>query len=391
MYCFRCGRLLLLNDIFCGSCGSKKRCENTLSANASEKEIIEYYHAKGYEYQAIVLFLDKYHGISLSLRTLKRRLREYGLRKKQLNVDHEQLHEIIRREIQGPGSLLGYRGMQNKLRTTYKLQISRDIVMATLKEIDPEGTAARKSRRLRRRVYMSLGPDAIWHVDGYDKLKPYGLPIHGCVDGFSRKILWLCVCKSNNNPSIPASYYIKEVQNNFRCPKTVRTDCGTENGTMAAFQCTLTNNEYSHRYGKSVHNQRIENWWSHQRRGYTDWLITYFKDLVSEGALDIGNNIQMECIWFVYSDLLQTDLDNVKNEWNDHYIRKSRNGVLAGIPNQLYYLPELKGFVNRGLDVTENHLTTLLNETGVLQRMCPSNYRKRFNRIFLLYYQRNST
>ena len=57
-----------------------------------ELKIIEYYHAKGYEYQAIVLFLEKYHGISLSLRTLKRRLKDYGLRKKQVNVDHEQLH-----------------------------------------------------------------------------------------------------------------------------------------------------------------------------------------------------------------------------------------------------------------------------------------------------------
>ena len=27
-----------------------------------------------------------------------------------------------------------------------------------------------------------MGPD-LWHVDSYDKLKPYGFTIHGCVDG----------------------------------------------------------------------------------------------------------------------------------------------------------------------------------------------------------------
>ena len=24
----------------------------------------------------------------------------------------------------------------------------------------------------------------MWHVDGYDKLKPFGFPIHGCIDGY---------------------------------------------------------------------------------------------------------------------------------------------------------------------------------------------------------------
>ena len=32
------------------------------------------------------------------------------------------------------------------------------------------------------------------------KLKPYGIAIHGCIDGFSRKILWLVAGHTNNNP-----------------------------------------------------------------------------------------------------------------------------------------------------------------------------------------------
>ena len=46
------------------------------------------------------------------------------------------------------------------------------------------------------------------------KLKPYGLPIHGRVDGFSRRIMWLKVCKSNNDPVIPASLYLHAVDEN---------------------------------------------------------------------------------------------------------------------------------------------------------------------------------
>jgi hypothetical protein len=28
-------------------------------------------------------------------------------------------------------------------------------------------------------------------------LKPYGIPIHGCIDGFSRKVIWLNVSWNN--------------------------------------------------------------------------------------------------------------------------------------------------------------------------------------------------
>ena len=34
-----------------------------------------------------------------------------------------------------------------------------------------------------RTVYMQ-GPNFIWHVDSYDKLKPFGFPINGCIDGY---------------------------------------------------------------------------------------------------------------------------------------------------------------------------------------------------------------
>ena len=74
--------------------------------------------------------------------------------------------------------------------------------MAVLKEVDPEGASQRRQRRLRRRVYQSKvsmrilwfsimfqikpclqGPNFIWHCDGYDKLAPFGIRIHGCIDG----------------------------------------------------------------------------------------------------------------------------------------------------------------------------------------------------------------
>ena len=55
-------------------------------------------------------------------------------------------------------------------------------------------------------------PNDIWHYDGYDKMKPFGFPIHGAVDGISRKLLWLTAVKSNNNPVVPAVLYLRAVK-----------------------------------------------------------------------------------------------------------------------------------------------------------------------------------
>ena len=58
-----------------------------------------------------------------------------------------------------------------------------------MREVDPRGVEQRKSRYLRCRMYVSPGPNFCWHIDRYDKLKPFGFSIHGCVDGFSRRII----------------------------------------------------------------------------------------------------------------------------------------------------------------------------------------------------------
>ena len=47
----------------------------------------------------------------------------------------------------------------------------------------------------------------MWHVDGNDKIKPYGFPINACIDGFARKVIWLKVARSNNNSAISASTF----------------------------------------------------------------------------------------------------------------------------------------------------------------------------------------
>ena len=44
------------------------------------------------------------------------------------------------------------------------------------------------------------------HINGYDKLKPFGFCIH-TIDGYTHRILWLEVGPSNNNPVIIAQLW----------------------------------------------------------------------------------------------------------------------------------------------------------------------------------------
>ena len=62
---------------------------NTLT----EREVISYYFHCGYDYKAIVHLLKTHWDISLSKRTLKRRLQKYNLRKNS-NIDDSVLRTI---------------------------------------------------------------------------------------------------------------------------------------------------------------------------------------------------------------------------------------------------------------------------------------------------------
>ena len=148
-----------------------------------KKEIISYYFKKGYKYTTIVSFLRLHHNIEISIRTLKRRLQTYGLQRKICNITEDSLKQIISREIEGSAPAKGYRALWSSLKVPYRINIKRDVAMKLLRELDPNGSENRKAHYLRRRQYVSVGPNFCWHADGYDKLKPYDLPIHDRVDG----------------------------------------------------------------------------------------------------------------------------------------------------------------------------------------------------------------
>ena len=63
---------------------------------------------------------------------------------------------------------------------------------------------------MKKRKYNSPGPNYYWHVDGNDKLKPFGFPFHGTVDGY--RVLWVDVDTTNNDQKVMARYFVDCVE-----------------------------------------------------------------------------------------------------------------------------------------------------------------------------------
>ena len=99
---------------------------------------------------------------------------------------------------------------------------NKEMVRLCLKNLEESHVALRQCRRLQRLQYISPGPDHLWPIDGYDKLKPYEFAIHGTIDGFSRKIIWLSVSSSNNNRAYMAYYFIQSITELGKIPQIVR-------------------------------------------------------------------------------------------------------------------------------------------------------------------------
>ena len=114
--------------------------------------------------------------------------------------------------------------------------------------------------------YLSKGSNYIWHMNVFDKLKSFNFVIHGCMDGYSRKIIWLKALPSSNDPNI---IYIKCISKSMIVPKFPRGDRESENVLISGIQrCFRVEHKDAFsgvrdfRYSNSTDNQQIEAWWS---------------------------------------------------------------------------------------------------------------------------------
>lgn len=326
----------------------------------SEDDVIANLFYKGFSYSEILSMLRSKYNINFSMITLKRRLNGQGLYRKKYFSDLNDIVDFISGEVSGSGQCHGYKWLHLKA-VQNQLTLTQNMVRQALHVIDGEGMELRRRRRLRRRQYSSKGPNYTWHCDGYDKLKPYGFAISGCIDGYSRFILWLEVCETNNDSEVVAGYYLKTVESKGGCPITVRSDKGTENVLIERMQTILReNNSETNRppyfKGASTANSRIESWWNILRREGGQFYMDIFGSLKDKGEFS-GDFLDKSLLRYCFLEIIRKDLKEVVSVWNVHRIRRTKDALVPhGRPTVMYELPEQYGVEDCLVKVEEDDL-----------------------------------
>ena len=316
------------------------------------------------------------HAITASTRIVKRVLKARGCLRR--NAATREVYEAAVRftleQLECSGQCLGHRALWKRLQANH-VNISQAKTLQLLRILDADGVAMRKKRRLHRRKYRNPGPDFAWHIDGYDKLKPYGFPMHGGIDGFSRRILWLEVGSTNNNPIQIAKYFVNTAISLGSLPCIVRADRGTENVHVRTIQVHFRSlhddplsGENSFQYGKSTGNQRIESFWGQLRKQCIQFWMNKFKDLVSSGALDMSSKVEAMTLRFCFLHLIRRDIKRMASEWNCHNIQRRRGqDFQGGKPDLLYFSPNYYHAAHYRKEFEEGDMHLVLDKLDSIQ------------------------
>lgn len=81
----------------------------------------------------------------------------------------------------------GYRFVQSELRSAGH-RVQRWRILEGIRGTDSLGVQQRTTKPIARRIYTSPRPNYLWHQDGHHKLGPWGVVIHGIIDGYDRVV-----------------------------------------------------------------------------------------------------------------------------------------------------------------------------------------------------------
>ena len=234
------------------------------------------------------------------------------------------------------------------------------------------GLQRRKPGMKKKRVkgnFHSDGPLYLISLDGHNKLKGFDnwafpIGVYGCIDTFSRKIMFMDVLRSNSNPISIAFCYVKFLKETKILPENMRLDKGTETVDMTAVHSWLTKKlrpdiadpTTTVRFGASVDN-KIERLWLDIRLKVVDKFKKELIYLQRNGFYDAESEEERDILAYSFIPVVQREVDRFVCFWNHHKIRRQNekgDKILPdGAVNFIFDNPEVFGFRQHGTPIPD--------------------------------------
>lgn len=202
-------------------------------------------------------------------------------------------------------------------------------VARLLRAADPVGSRMRFMEKVKRRVYNVVAANVLWHFDGNHKLKRYNFVLHGGIDGYSRRLVWMKIASDNYAPTV--LHACIEAMTKYGAPRLIRSDYGKEN--VAVWRLVEQMREklgyrIKSLLGRSVHNQRIERTWgelSRWIRGTREYLARWEREV----GLDPNDPDHLVALHHVMLPHFSRQIERWTAAFNEHTVRTTKTSPRA--------------------------------------------------------------
>ena len=252
-----------------------------------------------------------------------------------------------------------------------------------LKLTEPDLASQRIGKRFVRRTFYAAGVNHFWAMDQHDKWLRFGLHWHGCIEGFTGKIIWLTIWWNNSNPKYVCAQYLKAVKkfggafiffivllsigsNEYvPAPCVTQSDRGTENFNVAYAHTHIRHSldptlagSIQHQWKPGHTNIKPEQMWARFRKTW----VPGFETLLDKGIhrqwyniLNISDRCVLPCkmvstqvhafprliFRWLAIPWLQREADSYVYGHNTSRRRAARRKVLpSGVPDVMFENPD---------------------------------------------------